>query len=285
MDKGAAEAELLFHAAGEFARRAVEERLHAGGLGELVDAAAAFVRAVAEEAAEVLEVLLDRQGRVEVFAKALGHVGDFRQRGDTVLFVGDIAAEDGDRPVLHHPRAGDERQQTRLADAVGPDHAGDFPGGEFNRHVVDSQGVAVVECDVRDADDTFVGLVEAGGIGHGLFPLPGNADGGRLDCGRRGRRGRRDGLQRRGRGRGQRCRRGRRRHCLVPVGVADHEGVGPGFVGVEAHPGHAGQAGLDQFLVVAKEVAIHLGLDAEHEFCRSVSVSTVLGVNCAVSAT
>ena len=60
VDQGAAQAQLLLHAAGELARRALQEFLQPGGLGQVVDAPAPLGRVVAEQAGEELQVFLHR---------------------------------------------------------------------------------------------------------------------------------------------------------------------------------------------------------------------------------
>lgn len=54
VDQGAAESELLFHAAGEFPGRPVQEGVEPGAPGEPVDPAAALGGAVTEKAGEKL---------------------------------------------------------------------------------------------------------------------------------------------------------------------------------------------------------------------------------------
>ena len=128
VDERAAQPQLLLHAAGELSGRAVGEGGKARGLEQLADAALALGPGMAEEAAEELDVLEDRQRRVEVAAEALRHVGDGRAGLAAVAAVGHVAAEHEDLALLHGARARDQRQQGGLAHAIGPDEA-DHPAG------------------------------------------------------------------------------------------------------------------------------------------------------------
>src|SRR5690606_30796600 len=110
MDQCAAQPELLLHAARELAGRTVEERPQAGAAGQLVDAPATLVGRLAEQPAEELEVLRNRQRRVEIAPQALWHVGDARADVATVAPLGHVAVEHLHAAALDLPGAGDQRQ-------------------------------------------------------------------------------------------------------------------------------------------------------------------------------
>ncbi|CAM2150331.1 hypothetical protein PT2222_230055 [Paraburkholderia tropica] len=155
VDQRAAQAELLLHAAREFARGAREKRIEAGAARERVDAAAALVFVVAEQAAEELQILFDRERGIEVLAEPLRHVGDARADVVAMLLARHVAAEHAHNPLLHLARARDQRKQARLAHAVRADHADHQPGGDVLGDVVKRDDLAVVQADVLEANDGF----------------------------------------------------------------------------------------------------------------------------------
>src|SRR5690606_37430924 len=71
MDQRAAEAELLLHAAGQLARRTLGKRRQPGAFNQLVDAPAPLLLALAEQAAEKVEIFPHGQGGIEIFAQPL----------------------------------------------------------------------------------------------------------------------------------------------------------------------------------------------------------------------
>jgi hypothetical protein len=143
VDQGAAEPEFLLHAARELARRARQEGLQAGAGGQLVDALAALCGVVAEQATEELQVLLDRQRRVEVASQTLRHVGDARANAVAVALARHVAAQHLQATLLQLARAGKQRQQARLADAVGTDQADHATGRDRQRDVVERDSLAI----------------------------------------------------------------------------------------------------------------------------------------------
>ena len=123
VDKGAAEAQLLLHAAGKLACGTRFELLQARRRKKLVDLGATLRRRQSEQSAEEINVLEDGERRVEVAAEALRHIGDAAAHLAQRLLIGDVLVEDDDLAVLNLLHAGDEPEQSRLADAVRPDHA------------------------------------------------------------------------------------------------------------------------------------------------------------------
>ena len=101
VDERAAEAELLLHAAGELAGRTRFELLHGRRGQKLGDARATLFGALAEQAAEEVDVLEHAQRRVEVAAEALRHIGDAAADLPQCVLVGDVLVEDDDLALLN----------------------------------------------------------------------------------------------------------------------------------------------------------------------------------------
>jgi hypothetical protein len=151
VDERAAQAELLLHAAGQLAGRPVQKREQAGGARQHFDAPCPLVAVVAEQAGEEVEVLGDRQRRVEVLAETLRHVGDARQDAPALAGVGQIDAEHLDAALLDGACAGHQRQQARLADAVRADQADHAAGRQVERHVGERGHLAVAQANALQA--------------------------------------------------------------------------------------------------------------------------------------
>ena len=123
MDQRAAQPELLLHAAGQFARRALAEGRQAGAVQQFVDAPGALSRALAKQTGKEIQVLDDRQGWVKVLAQALGHVGDVRAGAAAVSAAGHVAAEHLDLSALDLTCTRQQCQQAGFADAIRTDQA------------------------------------------------------------------------------------------------------------------------------------------------------------------
>ena len=126
VDQCAAKAQLLLHAARKLSGRPVDEGAHPGALQQFGDPFLALLLAMAKQPAEEVDILEHRQGRIQVLAQALRHIGD--ARADIVAMVGirHIAAQRLDPALLNGARAGDQREQAGFADSVRadqPDHA------------------------------------------------------------------------------------------------------------------------------------------------------------------
>ena len=100
MNQRAAQAEFLLHAPGQLACRALQEFEQASGLGELIDPLAALCGAMTEQAREELQILLDRERRIQVFAQSLRHVGDARAHFLAMGLAGHVATQHLDRALL-----------------------------------------------------------------------------------------------------------------------------------------------------------------------------------------
>ena len=152
MDQRAAEAELLLHAAGQLAGRPVRKRAEPGGAQQSVDAALSLLPPVAEQTAEKIHVLHHREDRVEVLPQPLRHIGDPRAGQRPVSDVLHVAAEHLDLSALDRVRAGDERQQAGLADAVGPDQPDHAARRNVQAYRIEGAGLAIEQADVAQAD-------------------------------------------------------------------------------------------------------------------------------------
>ena len=106
-----------------------------------------------EQPRHEVDVVVDAELEIQVLAQTLRHVGDARAHRAPVPDVGDVAVEDGDRPLLHLLRPGDQRHQRRLADAVGADDADHDAGGDVERDAVERHHLLVAVGDVLDRDD------------------------------------------------------------------------------------------------------------------------------------
>ena len=169
VQQGAAQAELLLHAARQLAGRAVGKGGEAGGLQQVGDAALALGGVQAEEAAEELEVFGDAEVCVEVAAQTLRHIGDARLEGGAASAVGNVGAEDVDVALLDFLGGGDQAEQGRFADAVRADHRDAGSGGDVERGVLQRHrsAIAVPHAGQRDG-----GSGGHDGVSAGVFPLP-----------------------------------------------------------------------------------------------------------------
>ena len=151
VDQGAAQAELLLHAAGQLAGRPVGEAAQPDTVQQLGDAALALGSAEAEQPGEEVGVLEDRQRRVEVLAQALRHVGDARAGRPAKARVRHVAAEHLDPPLLDAAGAGDQRQQAGFADAVRADQPDHAAGWQIEGDAIERVGLAVPQADISQS--------------------------------------------------------------------------------------------------------------------------------------
>ena len=152
VDEGAAEADFLFHPAGEFAGGAVGEGGEAGCIQEAPDARAAFAALKAEEAGVEVDVFVNAEGGVEVAPQSLRHVGDAVREGKTVARAGHVAVEDAYLAALDAAHAGDNAEQGAFTDAVRADEAGGRPARQGEADVVQCGGFAVAVAEVVNGD-------------------------------------------------------------------------------------------------------------------------------------
>ena len=93
MDQGAAQPEFLLHAARELARGPIRKRRQRGGLEQLADAPLPFLAVITEQAGKKIGILEHRQGRIEVLAQPLGHIGNAGADRKAMLLIGHIAPQ------------------------------------------------------------------------------------------------------------------------------------------------------------------------------------------------
>ena len=153
MDQRTAQAQFLFHAAGQLAGRARQEGGQAGAAGQFVNATATLGGIVAEQATEELQVLLHRQGCIQVLAKALRHVSNMRADALAMARAGHVTAQSLNSSLLHRTGAGQQREQAGLADGVRADQADHAPGRDVQRDAVQRHGFAVVQTDAGQTGD------------------------------------------------------------------------------------------------------------------------------------
>ena len=152
MDKGAAEADFLFHPAGEFAGGAVGEGGEAGRVQEALDARAAFAAVKTEEAGVEVDVFVNAEGGVEVAPQSLRHVGDAVREGEAVARAGHVAVKDAHLPALDAAHAGDDAEQGAFANAVRADEADGRPARQGEADVVQCGGFTVAVGEVVNGD-------------------------------------------------------------------------------------------------------------------------------------
>jgi len=188
VDQGAAQAQLLLHAARQLAGGTVEERCQAGGPGQLLDAPAPFGAVMAEQAAEEVDILEDRQGGIEIFTQTLRHVGDTRADGTAVGGIGHVAAQHLDLARAERAGTRDQGQQAGLADAVGADYSDHEASGHRQFHIRQRQAVAIAKADPVQSRHRAV--VMGGRFSHGAnAPANGPAKGWQGPSGHRPCRG------------------------------------------------------------------------------------------------
>ena len=134
MDQRATQAELLLHAAGEFAGRALGKAGEVGGAEQLGQALLKVGFAETEQGGKKLDVFADRQFRVEVLPQPLRHIGDARVQAGAVAARADAAAEHVQLALLEDFHPGDQAQQTGFARAIRADQGAAGAGfdAEFN---------------------------------------------------------------------------------------------------------------------------------------------------------
>ena len=93
VDKCAAQAQFLFHTARQFAGGAVPEGQQASGIQQAVDLLPARGASEAEQIGKEGNVLVHRQGVVQVATQALGHIGNARGRLVAKPVAGHVAAQ------------------------------------------------------------------------------------------------------------------------------------------------------------------------------------------------
>ena len=154
----AAQADFLLHAARELAAGPISERVEPGRLQKLVDARAPLRRALAEQAAEEVDIVENAERRIEIAAEPLRHVGDAAADSP-----GD-GASSAMLPSSARPRRSGScarpamsAEQRGLADAVRPDQSRHAAGGNVEREVVERERLAVAMRYALETGDDGVG--------------------------------------------------------------------------------------------------------------------------------
>src|SRR5690554_2597698 len=104
-----------------------------------------------EQAREELQILLDRERGIEVLAQPLRHVGDARAHPLAMSLAGHVATQHLDRALLDDAYTGQQREQTGLAYAVGPDQADHPSSGNVQVDAIQGNDVAVTQAYLTDA--------------------------------------------------------------------------------------------------------------------------------------
>ena len=152
VDQGAAERELLLHPAGQLAGRAIRKGMQPGRAQEARAARATLGRRLPEQASEIVDVLHDREARIEIAAQALRHVGDARHDAVAVRRRSDVAAERANGPGLQAANAGDQAEQGRFSDPIRPHQRGRAAGPEREADAGERRRLAVALRDTVDLD-------------------------------------------------------------------------------------------------------------------------------------
>ena len=113
--------------------------------------------ALAEQAAEEVDVVEHAERRVEIATQPLRHVGDAPVTRPAMVLIRHVAVEHRDFAGLNfaHPR--NEAEQSGFADAVGPDQSRHAVGRNFEREIIHRERLAVAVHNVLDSGDNGIG--------------------------------------------------------------------------------------------------------------------------------
>src|SRR4029077_6571251 len=132
----AAEADFLLHAARKLAAWSIAKRVQSRSLQKFINASAPLGRALAEQAAEEVDVVEHAERRIEIAAQPLRHVGNAAVTRPAMVLIRHVAVEHNDFAGLNLAHASDEGEQGGLADAVGPNQSSHAPGRNLEGEVV-----------------------------------------------------------------------------------------------------------------------------------------------------
>ena len=170
VDQCAAQTQLLLHAARQLACGAREKLLQPRALRQIVNACAAFGLVVAKQAGKKLQVFFDRQGRVEVFAQALRHIGNARAHSITVRLAAHVATQHVNFAFLQLACPRQQRQQAGFAHTIRPNQAHHDAGRNVQRQAPQCHGAAIAQVYVLKVGDRRLGSTWYQGSGHALTP-------------------------------------------------------------------------------------------------------------------
>jgi hypothetical protein len=125
----------------------------AGVVEKIGDTAFPLAAGLPEEAAEKRDVLAHAEIGIKVLAEALRHVGNARAHPCAVRGIRHVAVEDLYRPRLDVPGAGDDRQERRFADTIGPDQSDQNAGRQSERHAIERGDLSIALGDTIEARD------------------------------------------------------------------------------------------------------------------------------------
>lgn len=152
MNQRAAQPELLLHPAGEFPRRSFGEGKQPRDPHELVDPSTPTIVRLGVEPGEKVDVLVDRQGRIEIASEPLRHIGDAGRGLVAVRRRSHVAAQHIDRTALNAANPRDQAEQGRLADPIRADDGELAPGQNGQSQIAKSDHLPIGMLDARQAD-------------------------------------------------------------------------------------------------------------------------------------
>ena len=141
------QAEFLLHASRQLARRAIGKPVQASAAHQIVDTAFALRFVLAEQPPEKIQVLEHGQGRVQILAQTLRHIGDARANLAPVRRAGHIAAQHPQGALLQLARTGNQRQQAGFSHPVRADHPHHAVSGNLQRNVIQRDLLAIAQTD------------------------------------------------------------------------------------------------------------------------------------------
>ena len=145
MNQGAAQAQLLFHPPGELAGEPLGEGGQPDRLQQRRPPLPQVVGRHAEQSREAIDAFAHREAGVEVAAEALRQIGQARAHPPARRRIGHVGAEHLQLSALQPPRAGDQGQQARLADAIGSDQPQEAAGRQLQIDAGEGRDGAVAQ--------------------------------------------------------------------------------------------------------------------------------------------
>ncbi|OQA54648.1 MAG: hypothetical protein BWY42_01661 [Candidatus Omnitrophica bacterium ADurb.Bin277] len=132
VDKCAAKPHFLLHTSGKLPCGTRGKRTETCSLEEFRNPGLAFCRRKAEKPGHKINIVVNTQLEIEVFAESLGHIGDPGTSLLTMADIRDIPVKNGDLPFLHALGPGDQGHKCRFADTVRADETDHQPARDIN---------------------------------------------------------------------------------------------------------------------------------------------------------
>ena len=165
----ATQTQLLLHPARELARRPVGKRREAGRLHQPRNLPRTFLPVQTKQPRVEVDILIHRQGRIQVAPQTLRHKGDAVRQIPPHVLVRHIAAQHFHPSVLNHLHTRHQREQRRFAHAVRPDQTDRRAFRNVQRHTVKRKGFAVAVGKVLDGNGVHnAAFFAENGISDGL---------------------------------------------------------------------------------------------------------------------